>query len=151
MAGRFNVAANAIISRADGKILILKRKPNYDHDPDRWDTVSGRLKQDIENVKSELRREIREELGEEFKCQIIAPFSTYNFYRGGDKNKEIVGIDYVCLYESGSVKLSSEHTDYKWIDPKEFLEMDITDSLKRAVSIYMKSKEWYQSNADLFS
>ncbi len=151
MAGRFYVAANAIISRNDGKILVLKRELNYDHDPDRWETVGGRLIQDIADVKTELKREIKEELGENFKCQVVAPFSTYNFYRGGDKSKELVGIDYVCFYKEGEVNLSDEHTEYKWVDPEDFLEMDITDSLKRAVRIYIKSKDWYLDNMDIFS
>lgn len=138
MNGMFYVAANAIIFRKDGKILILKRKPNYDQSPDKWDTVSGRLHQHIKNVQSELKRELIEELGEDFICEIVSPISTYNFYRGGDKTQELVGIDYYCKYISGEVILSEEHTAYKWIDPKDFIKYDISESLKNAVEQAIK-------------
>ncbi|MEA3357126.1 MAG: NUDIX domain-containing protein [Patescibacteria group bacterium] len=150
MPGRFQVAANALITRKDGKLLILKRKPDYDHDPDRWDTVSGRLEQDIENVRDELKREISEELGNDFCCVIVAPFSTYNFYRGEDRKCEVIGVDYICMYYSGNIELSEEHTDYRWVKPEDFLKMDISGSLKRAVRIFIRVKDWYIANVGLF-
>lgn len=138
MNGKFYVAANAIIFDKEGEILILKRSPKYDQSPDKWDTVSGRLHQNIESVEKELLREIVEELGENFKCEIIAPVSTYNFYRGGDKEQELIGIDFICKYVSGNLILSEEHTEYKWEKPGLFINYDISNSLKNAIKKAIK-------------
>ncbi len=133
MEGKFMVAANAVIFNKNGEILIVRRNKETDQSPDKWDTVSGRLKQDIKSVEKELLREIEEELGKDFKCKIIAPISTYNFYRGGDKSKELVGIDYYCEYTSGDIVLSDEHSDYMWENPEAFIKYDISESLKKTV------------------
>ena len=149
MPGLFYVAAAAFIAK-DGKLLVLKRSPQRDFEANYWEIVSGRLEQDIRDVKSELLREIKEELGENFSCEVIAPIGTYNFYRGGDKSKEHVGIDYICRYISGKIKLSDEHTKYKWIDPKEFETYQASESVKQKVRLFTKVKDWYLQNAEHF-
>ncbi|MBM3208830.1 NUDIX domain-containing protein [Candidatus Shapirobacteria bacterium] len=149
MPGLFYVAAAAFIAK-DGKLLVLKRSPLRDFEANYWEVVSGRLEQNIKDVKSELLREIKEELGKDFNCEVIAPIGTYNFYRGGDKSKEHVGIDYICRYISGEVKLSDEHTEYRWIDPKEFEGNEANESVKQKVRLFAKVKDWRLQNAECF-
>jgi 8-oxo-dGTP diphosphatase len=149
MPGQFFLAAAAFIEK-DEKILILKRSSKLDFEKEFWETVSGRLEQNLTEVKNELLREIKEELGGDFKCQVIAPFGTYNFYRGENKTQETVGIDYFCKYISGEIELSKEHTEYRWIDPKEFEKYQASESLKSKVKLFSKIRNWYLKNSDLF-
>jgi len=149
MPGQFFLAAAAFIDK-NGKLLILKRSPKHDFEGENWETVSGRLEQNLTEVKAELQREIKEELGKDFKCRIIAPFGTYNFYRGEDKTQETVGIDYFCKYLSGKIKLSQEHTEYRWVDPQEFKKYQASDSLRSKVRLFSKIRDWYLKNEKLF-
>ncbi|HUW22161.1 MAG TPA: NUDIX domain-containing protein [Candidatus Bathyarchaeia archaeon] len=149
MPGQFFLAVAAFIAKK-GKLLVLKRSPYRDHEPGCWETVSGRLEQNIKNVKSELLREIREELGSDFQCQVIAPFGTYNFYRCRDKSQEHIGIDYICRYTSGIITLSQEHSEYRWIDPREFTDFKANDSLINKVRLFTKVRSWYLRNGQTF-
>lgn len=150
MPGKFFVAAAAFIANDKGQLLVLKRSLKHDHEGGYWETISGRLEQHVKDVKSELQREIKEELGNNFKCEVIAPIGTYNFYRSGDKKKEHIGIDYICKYISGDIKLSKEHTEYKWINPEEFENYKANDSVKQKVKLFAEVKDWYLKNAFLF-
>lgn len=149
MPGQFFLAAAAFIEK-DGKLLILKRSPKHDYEAKNWETVSGRLEQNIKDVKSELLREIQEELGKGFKCEVIAPFGTYNFYRGENKTQETVGVDYLCKYISGEIKLSQEHAEYRWIKPEDFKNYHSSESLRRKVELFGKIKDWYLKNSHFF-
>ncbi len=150
MPGKFYVAAAAHILNKEGRPLVMKRSPKHDFEGGYWETVSGRLEQHIKDVKSELQREIAEELGDDFQCEIIAPIGTYNFYRGNNKSKEHVGMDYVCKYISGKIRLSKEHTEYKWIDPEEFESYQASESLKSKIELLSKIKDWYLKNTAVF-
>ena len=150
MPGVFYVAAAAFIEK-DSKLLVLKRSPYHDYDAGNWEVVSGRLEQGIKEVKLELEREIREELGESFKCEIIAPIGTYNFLRNDDPKKEHVGIDYICQYKSGDISLNQEHTEYRWIDPKGFEKYKAVDSVKQKVRLFSQVKDWFLENKEYFA
>jgi hypothetical protein len=39
----------------------------------------------------------------------------------------------LCKYKSGKVKLSKEHEDFKWINPKDIEKYDIHSGIKKDV------------------
>jgi len=143
--GKFIVAANAFIFK-DNKILITKRSSSRDHDPNKWECVSGRFNQNFGTVEDELLREIRDELGDNFKIRLIAPISFYHFYKGDDPQAEMVGINYICEYISGSIALSEEHTDYKWIKPASLIDFYTDPKLITDVNHLIDVKDIYLSN-----
>lgn len=147
--GRFVVAANAFIFKGE-QILITKRSSNRDHDPNKWECVSGRFNQNFATVEDELTREVKEELGQEFEFEIIAPISFYHFYRGNDSNSEMVGINFICNYLSGEIKLSEEHTDYKWINPDALPDYDTDLKLLVDVKHLIAVKSIYMDNKNVF-
>jgi len=149
MPGKFYVAVAAFMEK-NGKLLILKRSSHHDYDPGKWETVSGRLEQHSKDVKNELKREIKEELGDDFNCKIIAPFGTYHFYRDKGKAKEHVGIDYIARYISGKIKLSKEHTEYRWINPQDFVNYKSSSSLQDKVRLFIKVNKWFLRNSSIF-
>jgi 8-oxo-dGTP diphosphatase len=148
--GRFLVAVCAFIFKGK-KILVAKRSDDRDHDPGRWECVSGRFNQHCTTVEDEITQEVKEELGNDFKFKLIAPISFYHFYRAGRKNDELIGVNYICEYLGGKVKLSDEHTEYKWIEPQELLSRDIHELLRKDIEHLVKVKDFYFANKDLFT
>ena len=143
--GWFIVAANAFIFRGN-KILITKRSSERDHDPNMWECVSGRFNQHFATVEKELLREISEELGEEIKINIISPISLYHFYRANRKTDEMVGINFICEYLKGDIKLSNEHSEYKWILPNEIDQYSSDPKMRTDVKHLAKIKDIYFAN-----
>lgn len=149
MAGTFFVAANALIEN-EGKLLLMKRADDYDFEGGYWEAVSGRLEQKIGSVKEEMLREVREELGDNFKVEIIAPIGTYNFFRNKDGTGETIGIDFVCKYIGGEIKINEEHSDYKWVSKDEIKNYKVSDSLYKKIELFFEVKDWFLENKHLF-
>ncbi len=112
------VGMAAVIER-DSKFLILKRTKDKDFEPEAWETVTGRLESDESPVEAILR-EVSEETG--LTVDVILPLDTGFFYRGG-KEFPMVFISYYCRYIEGEVKLSWEHSEYKWVTLNDAIEL----------------------------
>lgn len=116
--GVFQAALKIVLHRGD-KILFLRdnnaRKT--------WDWPGGR----IDNVEYEtplekiIAREVREELGSRVKYVLGKPVFTLRRWTMWNGEKTcIFCVFYDARFISGEIKLSSEHTAYEWIDPKNF-------------------------------
>ncbi len=109
----------AAVIEKKGKFLVLKRTKERDFEPEAWETVTGRLEKDESPIDGILR-EVNEETG--LKVEVILPLDTGFFYRGG-KEFPMVFIAYYCKYLEGEVKLTWEHSEYKWISLEEALDL----------------------------
>ena len=127
---KFNLAVKGII-RKDGKILVVKRSDIDDHKPGVWETPGGGMDRQTSPQKA-LEKEIREEV--DLKVKILEPFNIFTFKK--DTGEYKVGITFVCDYVSGEVKLSHEHSDFKWIDPQDFKKLKSLPSLKKEIESY---------------
>ena len=111
------VAAKALITRADGKVLVVREADTYDEGTKigKYGIPGGRL--DIgESYEDGLVREVKEETG--LKVEPLYPIYV------GEWRPEIRGIPHqivaiftVCKAKTTDVKLSEEHDDFKWINP----------------------------------
>src|SRR3989344_5292292 len=110
MENNFANAAKAFIVK-DRKLLFLKRRANDVHRPGEWDIPGGRLNPG-ESPFLGLQRETREETGLEIEIQ--APLDVHYFTR--DDGQKITLIIFLCKLSGGEIKLSEEHTEYKWVD-----------------------------------
>ncbi len=110
MENNFRNAAKAFIVE-EGKVLILKRRPNDAHKPGAWDLPGGRLEPG-ESPFDGLKREAREEAS--LEIEIVMPLDVHHFVR--DDEQKITLMIFLCKLVSGEVKLSEEHTEYKWLD-----------------------------------
>ena len=128
---KHRLTVKGIIRRGDGKILIVKRSASDDHKPGMWETVGGGVEEGI-TPQEALKREIVEEVG--LEVEIGEPFHIFNFTK--DNGEEKVGITFLCDYLSGEVKLSEEHSDFKWINPFDFTKFDSIQSLYNEISSY---------------
>ncbi|MDO8593006.1 MAG: NUDIX domain-containing protein [bacterium] len=128
---KHKLAAKGIIRRGDGKILIVKRSAEDDHQPGMWETAGGAVEKGA-SPQAALTREIREETG--LEVEVGEPFNVFTFAKAnGDKK---IGITFICDYLSGEVKLSEEHSDWRWIDPFDFKKFDSIQPLYNEISGY---------------
>ena len=102
----------------DGKILLMKRSPYKDEQPGKWENPGGGIEEG-ENVETACVREVREETG-----------LTGRIIRSGQEFDVHLRTGTVHIYpvlfkaDTNDVRLSHEHVDYTWIDPKDFVNYD---------------------------
>ena len=127
---QFYLTVKGIVER-DGKILVLKRSALDDHLPGVWETPGVGVDKE-ESPQEALKREILEETG--LVVTIGRPFNVFTFRK--DTGEFKVGITFLCKYESGEVKLSEEHSEYRFIKPSEFAELPSIPSLYEEIARY---------------
>lgn len=128
---RFFIAVKGIIRRKDGKMLILKRSAGDDHLPEVWETVGGGMDEE-QSPQEALKREILEETG--LTVSVGEPFNVFTFRKQTGEFK--VGITFLCDSEDDAVVLSHEHSEYRWIEPKEFASFSSISSLYEEIARY---------------
>ena len=111
----FKVPQKALIEQ-NGKFLIIKRSETAKNYPLHWDLPGGKLERG-ETPEEGLVREVKEETTLDVK--VVDPMFSY---------LETHGVfAYVVVYEcellSGEIKLSSEHSEYKWVTQEELKEL----------------------------
>lgn len=113
------------------EFLIVKRNENDDLYPGAWEFPGGHLEFG-ETLKEGLKRELFEEIGFEDDFQ---PIITHYYDEVKTKNEELVHnleIDFIINVDKSNinVKLSNEHTDYKWVNKdSELLDEFIKEKL----------------------
>lgn len=127
---QFYLGVKGII-RKDGEILVLKRSAEDDHLPGVWETPGGGVDQE-ESPQEALKREILEETG--LMVTVGKPFNVFTFRK--DTGEFKVGITFLCEYVRGEVKISEEHSEYRFIDSKEFVELPSIPSLYEEIARY---------------
>lgn len=104
------------ILKDEDLFLIVKRSDNDDLYPGAWEFPGGHLEIG-ETLKEGLKRELFEEIGYTKK---IEPIITHYFDEIKEKNHELIHnleIDFIINVKKDKIdiKLSNEHTDYKWV------------------------------------
>ena len=107
----------AVIKDGD-KYLVLFRCKNSKNFPEHWDFPGGKMDPG-ETREEALEREVREETSLSVKSKKIVGIYTMDF---GDRVTEFTV--HTTSNVSGKVKLSFEHTDFKWLTKEEVLELD---------------------------
>lgn len=124
------VGVKILLRNKDDKYLILFRSFNNKPIPHReyWDAPGGRINTGSSLIDN-LRRELKEETGLEIinEPQLVTAQDII-------KEKHVVRLVYVGLGE-GEVKLSEEHSEYRWLSLKELLELEPIDSYLKRILI----------------
>ncbi len=132
------VAMKAFIVH-DGKVLILRESTKYQDGTNaaKYDIVGGRIKPG-QAFDESLRREIREETG--LEVELGRPFYVGE-WRPVIKGEpaQIVATFFICQSDVDTVKLSEDHDDYQWIEPKEFQKYNLIPNLVPAFEAFLKS------------
>ena len=106
--------ASCLIHNSDNKILILKRSSAHRTYHGYWQLPEGKIEGNESPIEA-LMRELKEEIGLEVTDLKIKPLVTTTVTIG-----ETHGLVIRIVYEGFTnkiIKLSNEHTEYKWIEP----------------------------------
>lgn len=133
-----NVISNLIeahifrIKNGELEFLLLKRSPEQYY-PNLWQMVSGKIKENETAYQSALR-EIKEETGLIPEKFWVAP--TVNSFYSPDKDYISILPVFAARVEYNSiVKLSKEHTKYKWVNPEEAKKLLAWDGQRKSVDV----------------
>ena len=126
MSAKFLVVALLLIER-DGRLLLLKRSASKDHAPGEWEPGSGRVEAGESAVEAAYR-EAKEETG--LDVEVLGPIDTFRFERGPTR-EEAIGIAFHCRATGGTLSLSPEHDEAKWVPIEELLAVDCADVIRR--------------------
>lgn len=122
------VGIKVIIVNARDEVLLLKRNPEaYSDGKSYWDIPGGRVENEVDVasimsggvVHPELSRELQEEIG--WSPKDTSPISFVAHQQVETSGNKTVDRYTVSLWvnEDFTVKLSPEHTDYKWVPVSE--------------------------------
>ena len=118
----FCVPQKALIEK-EGKFLIIKRSAADHVFPGHWDLPGGKLEHN-EKPQDGLKREVREETN--LEINVFDPVFSY-------LETEFVQA-YLTVFEcelvSEEIKLSNEHTEYKWATKEEIQTLLIEPYVK---------------------
>ena len=120
------------IIKKNNELLVLKRHPKSRTDPEMWELPGGKVESG-EFFTDALVREIKEETNLDVSvgdfCEAIQ-----NDY----SHKRTVQIMMYLENIEGEVKISDEHTDWKWATLEEIKTLNISTSLKKL----LKKRNW---------
>ncbi|HBP01116.1 MAG: NUDIX hydrolase [Candidatus Moranbacteria bacterium GW2011_GWE1_49_15] len=122
---RFLVAAKAIVRKGE-KFLILQRSETDSYEAGGADFPGGKIEFG-EKIEEGLLREVMEESN--LEVDIVRPVRTWSFMK--NENTQLVGITFLVDYKSGEVKLSWEHSAFKWLSFDEILNGDFPEWIKK--------------------
>jgi 8-oxo-dGTP diphosphatase len=107
------------------KILIFKRKESKRFFPGLWEFPGGFIKE-RETAEEAVLREVEEETG--LKGRIIR--AGKSFETKGEGKRWIV-IPFLISVKAKKVKISREHSEYRWIKPDEIDNFETVVDAKR--------------------
>jgi 8-oxo-dGTP pyrophosphatase MutT (NUDIX family) len=113
----------------NGRLLILKRKPDDDAYPGLWDCVGGHF-EPKESAEECMIREAKEETGLDVKIVRPGPLIEYL-----DRYGRAVAVPFLIESKSGKVTLT-EHSEARWIRPSAASRYRIVPDLKKALKLF---------------
>lgn len=120
----------------ENKLLILRKATSEGL----WDFPGGRI-EFAEAPEETLKREVVEETS--LKIDLLYPISTWSYLK--DETTFLIGIIFLCQANSFDVKLSSEHSQYVWIDFEDIEKYNIAPSYLKDLKKY----KWKDINEKL--
>lgn len=132
------IAAKAVIVNSKGEILILREAEDYADGTNtgKYHMPGGRLEKG-ETYLDGLAREIMEETG--LKAKPLYPLTVAEWrpvIRGVPHH--IIAVFTLCrLKGKGAARVSDEHDEAVWIDPKKSKEYDLLPAEAKAVEAYI--------------
>jgi len=128
---KFHVAMKAFIGR-EGTLLVVK-----DSSSGFWELPGGRIDVGEENIPHSevLLRELREELGPNLDVAVERPMVSWTKRLWGEDGF-VVLVGWRCDYRKGEVRLSDEHTEFRWVDPESWKALRMTPADQGTIQQY---------------
>ena len=126
------------------KILILKRSDKVKTYKGMWGGVAGYIEEHEEPYETALK-EIKEEVGLETKdvelLKKIDPISFIDYYEDEKYDWKIFPFLFKIKNKT-KIKIDWEHTEYRWIDPKQIKKFNTVPHLKEIVPELLQVHGW---------
>lgn len=106
------------------KVLIVRRSDKDEIGAGNWEFVGGNIEFG-EELEQALVREVQEEVNLEITIDKVLYNTTYKT----NPTRQAVILVYKCYAKDDKVKLSEEHSDYKWVSEKELRDLVFVDIL----------------------
>ena len=122
-----NVVKSVIIK--NDKMLLIKRSPASKFFPSLWDLPGGQLEQNEEALEG-LKRETLEETSLNIEPdKLVCKFDYV------EHDTKIIFQVFSIKSAAGNIKLSNDHTEFKWFSKEELKTSDLAPIVK----MYLKS------------
>ncbi len=116
------VGVKILLKNKESKFLLLQRNPaKYPEVGAKWDIVGGRINPGLPLLEN-LKREVMEEAG----LEIIGEPKLIIAQDILKTDKHVVRLTYVGE-AVGEVKLSEEHSEFRWLSIEEFSKLEPMD------------------------
>lgn len=112
-----------------GEILLLKRSRKVGTYQELWGTPAGYM-DEIKPINKKVAEELEEELGLKEKV----PIEVKKAYQWTDQNGNKTWLQIPVLVQLDSkpiIKLDWEHTEFRWVLPKQFSEFETVPGLEK--------------------
>lgn len=137
----FLVSLKGLIIR-EGRLLVLKNTADqFWKRKSQWELPGGII-EIKEQINKALNREIKEETG--LKTSVGDVFAVWDHWEYDFKLKDrrtmdirIIEIAFFCKKIGGKIKLSGEHSRFKWASKKELNGLDFAPNSKKAIGKYL--------------
>lgn len=129
----FFVGQKAFIDKNDEVLILIDPKLGLDF-------PGGKIQEGEIDFNEALKREVREETS--LEIEIGDPFVRWYFEFGSDHRntgKKVFLVGFKCKYISGDVKISNEHSNFKWINKTNYQELYEDSDYFRALEKYFSS------------
>ncbi|WP_171923196.1 nucleoside triphosphatase NudI [Salmonella bongori] len=124
----------------DGCYLLCKMADNRGVFPGQW-ALSGGSVEPGERIEEALRREIREELGEQLILDDITPWTFRDDIRiktyadGSQEEIYMIYLIFDCLSANRDIRLNDEFQDYAWVKPEELALYDLNVATRHTFAL----------------
>lgn len=127
---KVQVGVKSLIFNKEGNILVMRRNPaKYPGVENLWDIPGGRINPES-TLEENLKREIKEETG--LNPKILQLIAAQDIIKSEIRVIRLTYVSYETSF-GNKVRLSDEHTEFKWV-PLEFLfKINNSESFIRAV------------------
>lgn len=115
----FLVGVKVVVYNPGGKVLLLKRSDKTSR-AGGWDFCGGGVDDDEVDVYETAKREVLEEAGIR-----VGNLKIVNASIVKDKKRNTLILGFTAKAKSSNIKLSWEHSEYKWVDKDAALRMGL--------------------------
>ena len=125
----------------NGTVLIVKRSDNDDFLPGIWEFPGGGVEKN-ESLKQTLIRELQEEIQTDVSTANIKMIGISEEFSDGEKFERDIQFNYEIVFsEKPNITLSSEHSDFDWINKCDERIDDYLKNILKQSDVY---KSWVE-------
>lgn len=133
-------SVNAVVTTADGEILLIQRSDNGN-----WALPGGAI--DLgESIADATIREVEEETG--IRCSITGLVGLYSNprhvieYTSNGEVRQEFSIVLTAAVAGGTLRTSSESISVRWVPPADLTGYSMHESMRRRVDDYLAPRTW---------